>query len=227
LNINFLQKNKRDAFIESNKNFIYGVAHKICRRHLRWENDDELSIGLIAFNKACDTYEEKKGEFFSYAKLIIRNSLIDYFRKSANTPYLIFDDEEENTDYIDIKLSLENYSIASENAKRAEEIGLLSKELAEYKLDFNILLDSSPSHSDTRNSLLNLALKCCNNESILNSIKSKKLLPIKEICILTGCNKKLLEKWRRYIIVLVVILSSDEYPYIRSYLNIKVGENNE
>lgn len=222
-----LDISNRDEFIYSNKSFVYRVTQSVCKKGLSWENDDELSIALIAFNKACETYNEKKGEFFSYAKLLIKNSLIDHFRKVKNTPVLTFEEENDNLDYIDNKLSLDQYSILSENAARVEEISLLSKELKKYKLDFSILVDSSPSHRDTRNTLLNIAFTCIKNESILSYIKNKKLMPVKEICLLTGANKKLIEKWRRYILTLVIILSSEDYPYIKSYLNIKVGESND
>jgi RNA polymerase sigma factor len=227
VNNEIMQKKNRNEFIRDNKSFIYKITQRICKKSLSWENDDELSIALIAFNKACDTYNDQKGEFFSYAKLIIRNFLIDFFRKSSNTPYLIFDEDNENSDYIDNKLSLEEYSVSVENEARLEEIKQLSAELKTYKLDFDTLANSSPSHSDTRSTLLNIAFKCTRNENILNHVKNKKLLPVKEICLLTGANKKMIEKWRRYILSLIIILSNPDYLYIRSYLNIKVGDNND
>jgi RNA polymerase sigma factor len=217
----------RNTFIEDNKAFIYNTAYNICKRKLSWENDDELSISLIAFNNACNTFKEEKGNFYSYAKVIIKNSLIDYFRKAKNTPFVMFANEEEELQYIDVKNSVEQYSVELDNKGRAEEIKEFSKELALYKLDFSTLVKSSPSHKDTRDSLLNIAFACAGEETIVNTIKEKKMLPIKEIMLLTGSNRKLLEKWRRYILILILILSSDKYPYIRSYLNIKVGENNE
>lgn len=217
----------RDKFIEENKAFIYNTAYNVCKRKLSWENDDELSISLIAFNNACGSFKEEKGNFFSYAKVLIKNSLIDYFRKSKNTPYVIFSNEDEELNSIDIKNSIEKHSVETENKNRAEEIMEFSKELSLYKLDFSTLIKSSPAHSDTRDSLLNIAFACIREEHIVSSIKEKKLLPIKEIMLLTGTNRKLLEKWRRYILMLILILSSDKYPYIRSYLNIKVGGNNE
>jgi RNA polymerase sigma factor len=222
-----LENTNRDEFIESYKGFIYKTAQKICKKILSWENDDELSIALTAFNKACDTYNDKKGDFFSYSKLIIKNSLIDFFRKSAHTPYLIFDEDNENSNYIDNKLSMDHYAIEVENSARLQEITLFSSVLKKFKLDFNVLADSSPSHSDTRTTLLNIAFVCSKSENILNYINNKKLLPVKEICLLTGANKKMIEKWRRYILTLILILSSDDYPYIRSFLNIKVGDDNE
>lgn len=217
----------RNTFIEENKAFIYNTAYNICKRKLSWENDDELSISLIAFNNACNSFKEEKGNFYSYAKVIIKNSLIDYFRKGKNAPLVMFANEDEELQYIDVKNSVEQYSVELENKSRTEEIKEFSKELELYKLDFSILVKSSPSHKDTRDSLLNIAFTCAGEETIVNTVKEKKMLPLKEIMLLTGSNRKLLEKWRRYILILILILSSDKYPYIKSYLNIKVGENNE
>lgn len=217
----------RNTFIEENKAFIYNTAYNICKRKLSWENDDELSISLIAFNNACNSFKEEKGNFYSYAKVIIKNSLIDYFRKGKKAPLVMFANEDEELQYIDVKNSVEQYSVGLENKSRTEEIKEFSKELELYKLDFSILVKSSPSHKDTRDSLLNIAFTCAGEETIVNTVKEKKMLPLKEIMLLTGSNRKLLEKWRRYILILILILSSDKYPYIKSYLNIKVGENNE
>lgn len=217
----------RNDLIEKNKDFIYSVACRICKRKLLWENDDELSIALIAFNKACDTYCSNKGNFYSYARALIKNALIDFFRKSSNIPYLVFDSESDEMEYVEYKGSMSIYEIQMENSMRAEEIAAFSKELEEYGLSFNMLVNSSPSHKDTRNSLLNIAFACIKEEDVLNSIKSKGNLPVKKILLLTGVNRKLIEKWRRYILVLILILSSSEYPFIKSFLKIKVGEKDE
>lgn len=222
-----LSLENRDRFIEDNKAFIYSSTYNICKRKLSWENDDELSVSLIAFNNACDKYNDENVNFYGYAKVIIRNALIDYFRKMSRTPVVIFDNEEEEFQYIDYKNSINNYELESENKRRAEEISLFTKELKEYKLDFNSLIKASPTHKDTRDSLLNIAFACVREENILTYIKHKKLLPVKEIMLLTNSNRKLIEKWRKYILILILILSSNEYPYIKSYLNIKVGEDNE
>lgn len=98
-NVLFIERGKkmtleREKFISENKSFIYKVASSICKRKLEWENDDELSIALIAFNKSIDTYNEDKGNFFSYAKMLIKNALIDYFRKQSKTINVYLEDEE-------------------------------------------------------------------------------------------------------------------------------------
>lgn len=217
----------RDKFIEENKGFIYNIASKICNRKLDWLNDDELSIALIAFNTACDTYNDNKGNFLSYAKVLIKNALIDFFRKMKNAPCLMFQDEEEVINYIDNKGALIEFEKEKENLRRAEEIAILSNELIKYKLNFSDLAEASPSHIDTRETLLNIAFKCSREECIIDYINNKKNLPIKEIILLTNANRKFLEKWRKYILVLILILSSNEYSYIKSYFNIEAGEYHE
>jgi len=224
LNIDALVPENRSNFIEANKGFIYSTTSKICKKHLIWENDEELSISIMAFNIACEKYNEQKGNFYGFAKILIKNSLIDFFRKNEGSPNLIFDNTNNSIDYIDEKNSLNNFEIEIENEFRMDEITLFSQELLKYKIDFNSLINLSPSHKDTRNNLLNIAFLCSKNESILSHLKAKRKLPAKEIIILTASNRKSIEKWRVYIISLILILTNPEYVYLKSYLNIKEGE---
>jgi len=226
-NVESLFPHNRSNFIESNKGFIYSTTSKICKRRLIWENDEELSISLIAFNIACDKYDETKGNFYGFSKVIIKNALIDFFRKNKTSPNLMFDNNEGNINYIDEKNSINNYKLQIENKFRVDEINIFSEELLKYKINFNSLINLSPSHKDTRNNLLNVAFLCTMEESILIHLKTKRKLPAKEIIMLTGSNKKFIEKWRVYIISLIIILSNPEYVYLKSYLNIKEGELND
>lgn len=226
-NIDALFLENRSDFIEANKGFVYSTTSKLCKRHLSWENDEELSISLVAFNIACDKYDKTKGNFYGFSKVIIKNALIDYFRKNKASPNLIFENNESNVDYIDGKNSINNFEVQIENEFRVDEIKLFSEELLKYKIDFNSLINLSPSHKDTRNNLLNVAFLCASEESILNHLKIKRKLPYKEIIILTASNKKFIEKWRIYIISLILILANTEYVYLKSYLNIKEGALND
>ena len=226
-NIDVLVPENRSNFIEANKGFIYSTTSRLCKRHLSWENDEELSIALIAFNISCDKYEKTKGNFYGFSKVIIKNALIDFFRKNKASPSLIFENNDGSINYIDEKNSINNYETKIENEFRVDEINSFSEELLKYKIDFNSLIDSSPSHKDTRNTLLNVAFLCSREESILSHLMVKKRLPTKEIIMLTASNRKLIEKWRIYIISLILIFSNPEYIYLKSYLNIKEGELND
>jgi RNA polymerase sigma factor len=217
-------KYNRDDFIKSNRNFIYGAAYSVCKRRLEWENDDELSIAIIAFNKACDTYSESKGNFYSFARIIIRNGLIDFFRSAPKETLIYFDEDENSEEQLQSRQSISSYELEIENKNRAEEILSFTMELANYKLSLENLVDSAPSHKDTRDNLLNIAFKCSREKAVTDYICKYKLLPIKQISLLTGSKPKLLEKWRKYLLVLILILTNDNYIYLRSYLDIKAGE---
>ena len=72
----------RTAFIQKNESFILGVASKFSK-HFITKSNDEWSIALIAFSNAMDTYDADKGNFQSYARLLIEHRLTDYFRTQA------------------------------------------------------------------------------------------------------------------------------------------------
>ncbi|MHC1721469.1 MAG: sigma-70 family RNA polymerase sigma factor [Clostridiaceae bacterium] len=214
----------RNEFISINKQFIYNTAYSVCKRKLEWENDDELSIAIIAFNKACDIYDKNKGSFLSFARVIIRNALIDYFRQRPNEVLMFFSGEDESEEQIFDKGSLSDFEAESENKNRAEELEELMEELKGYKISLEDLVNHSPSHKDTRDMLLNIAFKCSGEKTIIDSIHRKKTLPIKQIALLTNTKPKLLERWRKYMMSLILILSGSDYIYTKSYLNIKAGE---
>ncbi|MBU3158742.1 RNA polymerase subunit sigma [Clostridium frigoris] len=226
-NIDDLFIENRNNFIADNKGFIYSTTSNICKRHLSWENDEELSIALTSFNIACEKYNRLKGNFYGFCKIVIKNSLIDFFRKNTTCPNLMFSNNEFNVDYIDDKNSINNFEIQIENQFRVDEINLFSKELLKYKINFNSLINLSPSHKDTRNNLLNVAFLSSREESILSHLRTKRRLPTKEIIMLTTSNRKLIEKWRIYIISLILIITNPEYVYLKSYLDIKEGDIND
>lgn len=208
----------KNEFIKENLSFIFNTAAFVCKRKVDIANDEEVSVALEAFSKAYDTFNEDKGNFFTYAKAIIRNSLVDFFRKSKNLPQLYF--EEDTQTQVDNTISISNYEREMESKSRLDEIAEFRKELLEYGIDFFNLSENSPSHKDTREELLNVAIQCIEDERILNILIDTKKLPITLIIEKTGKKRKFLEKWRRYLIALILLIKSDEYIYIKSYLNI-------
>lgn len=172
-NIDALTSENRSNFIDDNKGFIYSTTSKACKRQLNWENDEELSISLMAFNISCEKYDKSKGNFYAFSKPIIKNALIDFFRKNKNFTNLIFDNNNGSLNYIDGKNSINNFEIQIENEFRMDEIKLLSEELLKYKIDFNSLINSSPSHKDTRNNLLTITFLCNKKQKTKNSSPNK------------------------------------------------------
>ncbi|HAK42826.1 MAG TPA: hypothetical protein DCM59_09170, partial [Clostridium sp.] len=85
---------------------------KITRKYIT-KSDDEWSVSLRAFVQAIQGYELNKGNFLSFAELIIRRRLIDYLRlqKKYNlelsvNPAIFNCQLDENEDDKDIALGL-------------------------------------------------------------------------------------------------------------------------
>ena len=84
----------RSAFITQNEKFIIGCASKFTRRFIT-KSDDEWSIALIAFSNAMDSYDAEKGNFQSYARLLIERRLTDYIRTQSR-----FQGEQSTEPYV-------------------------------------------------------------------------------------------------------------------------------
>lgn len=213
----------RDYLIEENLDFIIHTTEQICKRKISTENDDEFSIALIAFNKACDSYNKEKGDFNAYCKKVIRNALIDYFRKNSSNPTIY---DEDSFNIIDFKLSMDDYSRREDNLSKQDIIQNFCKEISVYNISLNDLVKNSPKHKDTRNNLISLCLKLINNHDFMTYLKTKKCLNINFICESFNVKRKLIEKWRKYLIAIIIVLSSPNFRYLREYLNLEmVGDN--
>ncbi len=212
----------REEFLMSQKEFIRGYASYVCKTRLDWHNDDELSVALIALNKAVDTYEPAAGKRFTgYAKALIRNSLVDYFRsyqKSASESLNTLNGIEESLNRLQTAASLNSYLLELDQEERAYEIKSLKELLSQFGLTLPVLVQNSPRHRDTRDSLKDIALKTAGESALVERIYREKRLPLKEIQLLTGAKRKLLEKWRRYLLSLILIASSEEVEGLVEYI---------
>ena len=71
-----------DALISDYLPFIKSQVVKVMKRPLDINQDDEYSIALIAFHEAINGYSKSRGSFVNYASMIIRNRIIDFWRKN-------------------------------------------------------------------------------------------------------------------------------------------------
>lgn len=209
----------KNELIEANKGFIRRVSSYISKRNLDWSNDDELSIALIAFNEAIDSFKPDKGmHFLSYCRMLINSRLIDYFRKNGNSAVPLCAIEEEELNFMEDREAIDRYLISSAAEERSMEIRLYNEELKKYSLSMSDLVHNCPKHKDTRKQLFETAILCSRDINIVRSLKKTRLLPIKDIIELTGLKRKFIEQWRKYLIALIIAASSDEYLYIKEYI---------
>ena len=210
--------------IEENKTFIYNTCEYFCNRPLDWSKDQELNIALIAFNRACESQNEMNTNFLGYAYILIKSSLIQYYIKSQESISLNF--ESENKTYLEYLASLNDFEIYFEDKSRAMEIALLSKELKKYKISFKSLQSIKFEDKLLKTDLLNLTLSICKDNSLIEDILLNKRFDLNSLSPLAHLEGSVIKKYKKYIIMLLLVFSSENYIFFKAYLNIRVGDIN-
>lgn len=210
-----------NQLIQQYKPFIIKTVSNVCKRFIR-EEDDELSIGLIAFNEAIEKYAPHKGSsFISFAELLIKRRLIDYIRKEARVREVVLhtDEDDENAvqTYLDTKLSIDEFYKQIEQEQRREEIIHYQQVLKEFGIHFHDLVEQSPKHKDARINAIKVAKLLVEDEKLLKLLFQKKQLPIKQLQNMAEVSRKTIERNRKYIIAVAIILAGD-YVYLKDYI---------
>lgn len=210
----------RERLISSYSPFILKVGSQVSGRYIRAGMDDEYSIGLLAFNEAIDGYRPGESNFLAFAAMIIRRRLIDYFRqKKPEVPFSSVV-EGENGEQIQIEGKRGVYlevTDASESIERREEIYRYKDALSEFGISFKDLVACSPKHYDARERAKEVALRIAEDEELRDYLIARKSLPVQKLGELGIVSRKTLERQRKYIIALALIMSGD-YPYLREYV---------
>lgn len=216
----------REDFLVEYKPFIAKTAMNLCKRPLDWAQSDELSIALIAFNSAIDSYDaNKRVPFLPYAKVVIQNRLKDHFRKESRWQSEVpLETENEDGKIIspaEIQASWEDYNDRTIEDERRDELLEFENLLSTFGIEFDALVGSSPKHKDSRQTLFKVAGSISANPEMMQHVLNKKQLPINELVLTTGVNRKTLERGRKFLIATVLLMYyAMDFPYLRSYINL-------
>lgn len=202
--------------------FIAKCVSEVCKRYINPKWDDEFSIGLSAFNEAIMTYSADRGSsFLSFAKLVVKRKVIDYIRYVQKAPVAAsLDenyDEEQMENPSEIVAVKEIYREQQESYYRREEIAEFKQKLDDYKLSMAELTEISPKHRDARESAVRIARTLYRDPELRVFVKNKKKLPIKALINKVDVSKKTLERNRKYILAIFIVLSND-FMYLNDYL---------
>ncbi len=217
----------RDNLIRKYQPFILKLAAKVSRRYLRPGLDDEIVVAMMGFNEAIDCYNlGGKVPFLSFAEIVVRRRLVDYFREQAahhrELPMSYFEAEgEEDRESPRLSFMLReaenSYLRMEESIERREEIRRFADILGDYALDFTVLVRSTPKHTDTRQRLIQVSRVIAASDRLMAQIAKRKALPILEVAELSGLSRKTIERHRRYLLALVLVLVND-LPQLQTYL---------
>ena len=211
---------KMNDLIEAYKPFIVSCAQKLSGRYLKYGSDDELSVAMMAFVQAVQGYRTENGEFLSYAATVIRNRVIDCYRKQKRqTGKIIYIHKEDNEteDKIETQVSLAAYDEERLRRERISEIQQLKDKLAKFDIDFFDLEKASPKNKNTKKICKDVISYIKSNPELLNQAVTSGILPLAQIENGLRIKRKKFERHRKYIMAVLVILSGD-YPCLEEYV---------
>ncbi|MBO6149349.1 MAG: hypothetical protein J6O55_08425 [Lachnospiraceae bacterium] len=215
----------RNSFLSEEKEHILLLTARILKRTVS-ESDDEFSVALLAVSEAIDSYDENKGAFWSYAALVIKSRIIDEIRKR---PYrdreLLLDpasfsgDPEYGDDDKDVRLRQEinEKTAIYTDSNLKYELCELEKELSEYGVDIFELPQHSPKSGKTKEACKDLIKKFFDPPPLTGLFRKKKALPVKEMLMRSGMNRKAFDRHRKFILASILIKTGD-YGEIESFL---------
>jgi RNA polymerase sigma factor len=209
----------RDAFLAEYQTFIRHVASQACFHSLEWGRDDELSEAMIAFNEAIDLFVTDKGvPFLAYARVLMKRRLIDYYRKHRLRQTVSLDQEDIGRG-VDIYLGIDEFREQEQDKERAEEIQQFSKALASFKLTYKNLVEVSPKHRDSRETLLRAAQELAVDAELWPQVERNGKIPMQALALKTQIHPKVLERGRKYILAVAILIANQhDYVYLREYV---------
>ena len=195
--------------------FIIRAASATCRRFVT-RHDDEYAIALQAFCDAVRKFDPQADVAFeTYAKLLIKNRVIDYLRaESRHAGNLSLEDEMDNgRDFSDD----DERERAETQSAAAEEIGRLSAVIAAYGITFSELPEASPKHQATKEACGRAVADLLKHPELTADMRRNHLLPMKILQESCDIPRKTLERHRKYIVTATEVCLGD-YPVIAEYL---------
>ncbi|WP_117170777.1 RNA polymerase sigma-I factor [Paraliobacillus sediminis] len=212
----------QNKLLKAYKPYIAKCVSEVCKRYINPSRDDEFSVGLFAFNEAMNGYSSEKGSsFLSFAQLIIKRKTIDYIRKESARLKVISLDENfdnvmmDNPIEINVANKVDKFNIDQWN--RRNEILMFATELSYFHLSISELMRVSPKHKDARESAIQVARTLYQNEKMREFVQTKKKIPITQLMEYVTVSKKTLERNRKYILAIFIVLDGD-FLYIKEYI---------
>ncbi|MCX7745450.1 MAG: RNA polymerase sigma-I factor [Clostridia bacterium] len=205
-------KELREQFINDYIPFILKSVSLFSGKYIEIENSEEYSIGLSAFNEAIDSFNENMNcSFFTFSTQVIKRRLINHVNRSQKNnreyPFTYFR-EEESSEFDEKYLRIDP-SDQFRKIEVTEQILSFKKRLSEFGITINDLVLSSPKHKDSKQLLIEIARLLAFNEELFQRLDRKKNLPMLELLKHVNVSQRTLERNRKFIIAVSLILRGE------------------
>lgn len=217
-------KQAREDLLKQYTPLVLRVGSQVSGRYLQVGRDEEVSVGLLALNEAVDRFDSDRGaSFISFAEMVIKRRLIDYYRRQKGRSEIPMseleseDDEGNVLQGVEQREAIAQFTIQQEADDRKQEILRYAKKLAEFGIKFSELVEICPKHEDARERAIEAARLVARNPMFAQHMQAKKELPLKQLEERVGVSRKTLERQRKYIIAVALIMLEDFY-HLRQYI---------
>lgn len=211
-----------DQLIRTYVPFIRSEATRFMTR-LCTEQDDEYSISMMAFYEAVMGYEKTRGAFLNYAATVIRSRLIDHSRREQrHRGHLSLHEEngeEDDRVLMDtIADSRDYFEEAAHREATRQEIEELAAVLSRFGITFDDVADNCPRQERTQQTCAKAIHHARENPHLLEELLRSRRLPMIALVHGSGAERKTLERHRKYILAMLLILTNG-YEIIRGHLH--------
>lgn len=209
----------REQFIADNLPFIKRIVRRATHSFFV-EHEDEYSIALTAYNQAIDHYQVGGDvPFEPYARLLIKNRLLDWFRRQNRTNHEVALSETDADDGIPLEERLADpHSVDVQQKLECEEAMVqLQAQLQQFGLSLPALVAKFPRHQDSRLLCVRLARQLSEDDRLYDQLVKTHRLPGAELSRKSATPLKTIEKNRASIIFLTQLMHS-ELQTIKTYL---------
>ncbi|TYQ13224.1 UNVERIFIED_CONTAM: RNA polymerase sigma factor [Acetivibrio alkalicellulosi] len=199
----------KEEFIIKYKPYLLKAIASTTGKYVDTEKCEEYSVGLMAFNEAIDNFDsEKNGNFLNYCNIVINHRIIDYIRKNKKDkkviPFSYFEEKNE----FEEKYLVSDSHYQYEKIEVKEEIVILENKLKEFGITLEELVEKSPKHKDSRELYINIARVISDNSFLFDKMIRKKCIPISDLMKRVRVSRKTIERNRKYIIAVSLVLRS-------------------
>jgi len=211
---------KADELISQYIPFIKAETSRFIARPCT-EQDDEFSIGMIAFHEAILNYVKGRGAFLPFASMLIKNRLIDHQRKEARHQGHISiyaqNDEDDLPLHDQLADDRDHFSNSDNLDATRQEIEELQNVMVDFGISLSDVADNSPRQERTLNACRKAVQYATEHPELLDELLQTKKLPMAKLVSGTGAERKTLERHRRYILAMLLI-QTNGYEIIRGHI---------
>lgn len=164
------------------------------------DNLDKLVEHHMAFSEAVSKYEEERGNFLGFAKLVIESRLKTHFEKKKKEAVEVSLEamQEEGLNFAEEEEEEHSDSLHEEILQYREELLL-------FGLTLEILADHAPKHRDTRKTAVTVAETASEDEETVEETYQKKKLSIRRVANLAKVTEKIVKGSKEFILAVMII----------------------